>query len=193
MVAVLVIQRSAYEAEIITDHMAAGDRNSTDEYGAIISLSPLSAADMPNTAPTTAATEYVQSESITIQLGTSTSEGHGSLEVATQVDPSTDLESASRQQEAVLGSSPGRDAAKSVLMAIVGPVKAVNARTRKRKAEKATLLTSSPYKKLLESKVKASGGKVAAKLKAATSVRKIPSRLEPAKNLKQPRFIYLFI
>jgi hypothetical protein len=38
-------------------------------------------------------------------------------------------------------------------MQIVGPVKAVNARTRKRKTEKATVLTGSSYKNFLESKV----------------------------------------
>lgn len=46
-----------------------------------------------------------------------------------------------------------RDAAKCALFQLVGPVKAVNARTRKRKSEKATVLTGSPYKNLLETKV----------------------------------------
>jgi hypothetical protein len=42
--------------------------------------------------------------------------------------------------------------AKALLMDLVGPVKACT-RTRKRKAERATILTASPYKKLLESKL----------------------------------------
>jgi hypothetical protein len=50
--------------------------------------------------------------------------------------------------------SPGRLLAKTLLTDLCGPVKAVNERTRKRKAEKATVLTSSPYKKLLEEKAR---------------------------------------
>ena len=48
---------------------------------------------------------------------------------------------------------------KDVLQEIVTPLKVAQARTRKRKAERATQLTSSPYKNLLEEKKQAVNGK----------------------------------
>jgi len=61
--------------------------------------------------------------------------------------------------------SPDRALAKAVLINICGPIKAITARSRKRKAEKAEVLTSSPYKSLLEEKEKAKSksGKIAKK------------------------------
>ena len=50
--------------------------------------------------------------------------------------------------------SSSRELAKSVLADLCGPIKAVTPRTRKRKAERATVLTSTPQKKLLEEKEK---------------------------------------
>lgn len=50
--------------------------------------------------------------------------------------------------------SPERALAKAVFDKLCGPIQATDARTRKRKAEQATILTSSPYKKLLLEKKK---------------------------------------
>ncbi len=50
---------------------------------------------------------------------------------------------------------PDRAIAKSVFMDICGSIKAMTARSRKRKAEKATILTSSPYTNMLEEMNKA--------------------------------------
>jgi len=67
-------------------------------------------------------------------------------------EQSTDQPKTTLQQPGAFIISPRRVFAKNVLADLYGPVKAVTARTRKRKAEKATVLTSSPYKKLLEEK-----------------------------------------
>lgn len=53
---------------------------------------------------------------------------------------------------------------KDVLREIVGPVKAVDNRKRKRKVERAQVLTSSPYKRQLEEKATASSGPKKAKV-----------------------------
>ena len=50
--------------------------------------------------------------------------------------------------------SPHRALAKLVFKDLCGPVKAMDARIINRKAERATILTASPYKKFTEDKVK---------------------------------------
>ena len=54
--------------------------------------------------------------------------------------------------------SPERALAKAVFDKLCGPIQATDTRTRKRKAEQATILTSSPYKKLLLEKKKCKQG-----------------------------------
>jgi hypothetical protein len=80
--------------------------------------------------------------------------------------------------------SPDRVLAKSVLMDICGPIKAMTARSRKRKAEKATILTSSPYKNMLEEKgkVKSKSDKIAASKEIH---RPTPKRMQKDKGKKQ--------
>jgi len=59
--------------------------------------------------------------------------------------------------------SPATVLAKATFHTLCGPLTAAKPRTRKRKAEKATVLTASPYKKMLEEKQTTNGQKGKAK------------------------------
>jgi hypothetical protein len=178
-----VIQHSQSEAEIIIDHTLADLENPNDEYEVILTLPDNFLSHESNTAaPSNCHQSNITIDSLqsvdTMLADASTSSGQP--EVAMEPGQSSDLpvqstashppttnesfltgqselaiEGMSNMQQDPVGpsSQSNRDAAKRVLMQIVGPVKAVNARTRKRKTEKATVLTGSPYKNFLESKV----------------------------------------
>lgn len=140
----------------------------------------MSAATIAATTTTTAGISMVSTSATPTTSTTTTRPTSNVSAVTTATNAETNKTAAINVGVTIAKDTTSADAgcssqrAKCLLASLTTPVKAVKARQRKRKAERATHLTSSPFKKMLQEKEKSKGKgkKTAQKSKKETEAKK---------------------